>query len=104
MLRKAKSVHPDTIVIMISAYATAENAVEAMNEGAYDYLPKPFDNRELKQTIAKALSLQTLTNEKKSIDSELKKNLHFGMLVGHSPGCSIFMKSFNKLRPPRPVF
>ena len=99
VLRKAKSVHPDTIVIMISAYATAENAVEAMNEGAYDYLPKPFDNRELKQTIAKALSLRTLTNEKKSIDSELKKNLHFGMLVGHSPRMQHIYEVIQQIAP-----
>ncbi len=85
VLRKAKTVHSNTIVIMISAYATAENAVEAMNEGAYDYLPKPFDNKELKQTIAKALDLRTLSDEKKSLDVELKKNRHFGLLVGNSP-------------------
>ncbi len=85
VLRKAKATNPVTIVIMISAYATAENAVEAMNDGAYDYLPKPFENKELKQTIAKALDLRTLSDEKKSIDVELKKNLHFGFLVGNSP-------------------
>ncbi|MBS3732175.1 MAG: sigma-54-dependent Fis family transcriptional regulator [Desulfobacterales bacterium] len=85
VLRKAKQVNPDTVVIMISAYATAENAVEAMNEGAYDYLPKPFNNDELKQTIAKALELKTLSDEKKRIDDELLESLHFGLLVGNSP-------------------
>jgi two-component system, NtrC family, response regulator PilR len=85
VLRKAKAIHPNVIVIMISAYATAENAVQAMNDGAFDYLPKPFNNTELKQTIAKALKLRTLTDEKKSIDVELKRNLHFGMIVGTSP-------------------
>jgi two-component system, NtrC family, response regulator PilR len=85
VLRKAKAIHPNVIVIMISAYATAENAVQAMNDGAFDYLPKPFNNNELKQTIAKALKLRTLTDEKKSIDVELKRNLHFGMIVGNSP-------------------
>jgi len=85
VLRKAKSLHPKTIVIMISAYATAENAVEAMNEGAYDYLPKPFDNEELKDTIAKALKLKTLKDEKAHIDSELKEYLHYGLIVGNSP-------------------
>ncbi len=85
VLRKAKSLHPKTIVIMISAYATAENAVEAMNEGAYDYLPKPFDNDELKDTIAKALQLKTLKDEKAHIDSELKEYLHYGLIVGNSP-------------------
>jgi len=99
VLRKAKAVNPDTIVIMISAYATAENAVEAMNEGAYDYLPKPFDNKELRHTIAKALDLRTLTDEKKSIDNELKKNLHFGMLVGNSPRMQHIYEIIQQIAP-----
>jgi two-component system, NtrC family, response regulator PilR len=85
VLRKAKLVRPSTVVIMISAFATAENAVQAMNDGAFDYLPKPFNNNELKQTIIKALKLRTLTDEKKSIDDELKKSLNFGLIVGNSP-------------------
>lgn len=101
VLRAAKSQNPETIVIMISAYATAENAVEAMNEGAYDYLPKPFDNRELKQTIAKALDLRTLSEEKKSIDDELKKNLHFGLLVGSSPRMQHIYETIKQIAPTR---
>ena len=82
VLKKAKSTYPESVVIMISAYATAENAVEAMNEGAYDYLPKPFDNDELKQTISKALTLKTLSEEKSHLDDVLKESLHFGRIVG----------------------
>lgn len=85
VLRKSKSVSPEIIVIMISAYATAENAVEAMNDGAYDYLPKPFNNDELKQTIGRALKLRTLSEEKKSIDDEMRQNLHFERIVGKTP-------------------
>ena len=70
---------------MISAYASTETAVEAMNAGAYDYVPKPFDNDELRQAIAKALDLKTIAYEKKMLDQELKENLHFGILVGNSP-------------------
>ncbi len=99
VLRKAKAANPTTIVIMISAYATAENAVEAMNEGAYDYLPKPFDNKELKQTIVKALDLRTLSDEKKSIDDELKKNLHFGLLVGNSPRMQHIYELIQQIAP-----
>ncbi|MBU4420933.1 MAG: sigma-54 dependent transcriptional regulator, partial [Proteobacteria bacterium] len=85
VLRAAKKQNPHTVVIMISAYASAETAVEAMNEGAYDYVPKPFDNEELKQTIKKALDLKTIEHEKEILDSELKKTIHFGMIVGSSP-------------------
>lgn len=99
VLRTAKTVNPNTIVIMISAYATAENAVEAMNDGAYDYLPKPFDNKELKQTIAKALDLRTLSDEKKSLDVELKKNQHFGLLVGNSPRMQHIYEVIKQIAP-----
>jgi two-component system response regulator PilR (NtrC family) len=85
VLRAAKKQNPNTVVIMISAYASAETAVEAMNEGAYDYVPKPFNNEELKETIKKALALKTIEHEKEILDRELEKNLHFGMIVGNSP-------------------
>lgn len=85
VLKETKKQNPSTVVVMISAYATAETAVEAMNEGAYDYLPKPFDNEELKQTIKKALELKTREDEKRFLDDELEKHLHFNLLVGNSP-------------------
>ncbi|MBC8463850.1 MAG: sigma-54-dependent Fis family transcriptional regulator [Deltaproteobacteria bacterium] len=86
VLKAAKTQNPQTIVIMISAYASAETAVEAMNEGAYDYVPKPFDKDELRETVARALELKTLEHEKEVMDDELKKNLLFGRIVGNSPG------------------
>ena len=85
VLRAAKQRRPQTVVIMISAYATTETAVEAMNDGAYDYVPKPFDNDELKQTIANALDRKTLDAEREIIESELKETVHFGKIVGNSP-------------------
>ncbi|CAB5139887.1 Two-component transcriptional response regulator, LuxR family [Olavius algarvensis associated proteobacterium Delta 3] len=85
VLRSCKSTNPDTVVIMISAYASTENAVEAMNIGAYDFVPKPFDIDEIKATVANALSRKTLDREKKFLDEELRKNLHFGKIVGNSP-------------------
>lgn len=56
LLKEIKALRPQTEVIMISAYANQETAVEAMNEGAYDFFPKPFDNQELKQVIRDAFS------------------------------------------------
>jgi two-component system response regulator PilR (NtrC family) len=70
---------------MISAYASTETAVEAMNLGAYDYVPKPFDNVEIKATITKALEIKNIEAEKEVLDEELKQNLHFSKIVGSSP-------------------
>ncbi|MBU1055485.1 MAG: sigma-54 dependent transcriptional regulator [Proteobacteria bacterium] len=85
VLKAAKKKDLNSVVIMISAYASAETAIEAMNSGAYDYVPKPFNNEELKLTIANALELKTIEREKKYIDNELKKQLHFGKIIGNSP-------------------
>ncbi|MBW2192965.1 MAG: sigma-54-dependent Fis family transcriptional regulator [Deltaproteobacteria bacterium] len=84
VLRVSKTQNQETVVIMISAYATTEDAVEAMNEGAYDYVPKPFNKDELRLTISKALEQKSLDHEKKDIYSDLRENLHFGKLVGNS--------------------
>ncbi len=85
VLRASKKSNQDTVAILISAYSSTETAVEAMNEGAYDYVPKPFDKDELLQTVAKALDIKTIEHEKELLDSQLKENLHFGSLVGSSP-------------------
>jgi two-component system response regulator PilR (NtrC family) len=85
VLKALREENQDTVVIMISAYASTEAAVEAMNEGAYDFVPKPFDNEELKQTIKNALSLRTIEHEKEILDDELKRTLHFEKIVGNSP-------------------
>ncbi|MFC1876044.1 sigma-54-dependent transcriptional regulator [Thermodesulfobacteriota bacterium] len=85
VLKRAKERNPESVVIMISAYSSAENAVEAMNEGAYDYVPKPFDNEELKHTIKSALDMRTIDQEKKALNVDRKETIHFGMIVGNSP-------------------
>jgi two-component system response regulator PilR (NtrC family) len=85
VLREAKRLWPETVVIMISAFATTETAVEAMNQGAYDYIPKPFNVDEVKQTIRNALNRKTLEQEKTILDAELKEKRHFGRIVGNSP-------------------
>jgi two-component system, NtrC family, response regulator PilR len=81
VLKKAKSLSPETIVIMISAFATAETAVEAMREGAYDYIPKPFKVRDFKKIIKDALD----SRRPAAASTEEKSIFHFGCLVGDSP-------------------
>ena len=84
VLKRAKQVSPETMVVMISAFATAETAVEAMKEGAYDYIPKPFKVREFKKIIKDTLKSKRLIPAGKGKD-EVKEHVHFGFLVGESP-------------------
>jgi two-component system response regulator PilR (NtrC family) len=84
VLKKAKAISPESIVIMISAFATAETAVEAMKEGAYDYIPKPFKVKEFKKIVKDALqSKKRITYGEAEGRSESR--YHFGCLVGDSP-------------------
>ncbi|MEJ5359925.1 MAG: sigma-54 dependent transcriptional regulator [Desulfobacterales bacterium] len=85
VLKAARELHPGAVVIMISAFASTETAVEAMNLGAYDYVPKPFNKDELLETVAKALELRTVEKEKETLEGELRRSLHFGKIVGVSP-------------------
>jgi len=84
VLKKAKTVSPESIVIMISAFATAETAVEAMREGAYDYIPKPFKVRDLKKIVRDALESKT-PRTAENADDRSKVRFHFGCLIGDSP-------------------
>jgi two-component system response regulator PilR (NtrC family) len=84
VLKRAKELRPETVVVMISAFATAETAVEAMKEGAYDYIPKPFKVREFKKIVKDALQSRKPSTEGKEGDL-LENQYNFGFLVGESP-------------------
>jgi len=85
VLKQIKSMNPETVVILISAFATAETAVIAMNEGAFDFFPKPFQVEELKAVISRALALGTVEAERLAIRENIEEERYFGSLVGLSP-------------------
>ena len=82
VLKKAKDVDPGAMVVLISAFATAETAVEAMKEGAYDYIPKPFKVNDFKRIINDAIGSKARLREE---DNGSKSRYHFGSLIGESP-------------------
>lgn len=63
MLAELRKLAPDTVAIVLTGYASLESAIEAMRQGAYDYLAKPTDVEELKLTVARALDRQRLQRE-----------------------------------------
>ena len=84
VLRRVKETRPDTQVLMITAFASTESAVEAMKIGAYDYITKPFKVDEIKLIIAKALEKTRLVQENTLLRQELKTRYSFENLVGSS--------------------
>jgi DNA-binding NtrC family response regulator len=73
-----------TPVIVMTAYGSVENAVEAMKAGAADYLPKPFSLDHLMQVVNKALELRELRDENQKLRDELGFRYEFDNLVGYS--------------------
>jgi two-component system response regulator PilR (NtrC family) len=82
VLKKVKDRSPGAMVVMISAFATPETAVEAMKEGAYDYLPKPFKVNDLKRVVKDALRSRAAPGEEKEGSTS---RFHFDSLIGESP-------------------
>jgi two-component system response regulator PilR (NtrC family) len=86
LLRNTRKLRPSIGVIMLTAYATVSTAVEAMKEGAFDYIPKPFKIDELLETVKRALEYQHLLSEQISGDSHIEAKKYFGNIVAESEG------------------
>jgi len=84
VLKTVKELSPETVVIMITAYATAETAVEAMKLGAYDYITKPFKVDEIKLVIQKALEKGHLRKENILLRREIASRAGFENFIGKS--------------------
>ncbi len=83
LLKAIKESHPGLPVIMITAFASLESAVEAMNEGAWDYLPKPFQLEEVREVVEKALSS---ANTPQGLESDPVTKIHrLDQMVAKSP-------------------
>ncbi|HZI14223.1 MAG TPA: sigma-54 dependent transcriptional regulator [Myxococcus sp.] len=82
VLRAARALKEPPEVVLITAYGTPSAAVEAMREGAYDYICKPFDNEELRLLVQKALEKRSLRQENTHLKERLLPGL--GLAVGQS--------------------
>ncbi len=85
VLRFFKKNAPDTTVIMITAFGSIETAIEAIREGAYDYISKPFKLDEIKLTIRRALEQRRLVQENKHYRQELLDKYQFKNVIGRTP-------------------
>ena len=84
LLHKAREMQQHLAVIMMTAYAAVETAVEAMKKGAFDYICKPFKIDELKLTVKRALSYEHALAENEELKKNLQDKYHFQNLVGDS--------------------
>ncbi|RKH70065.1 sigma-54-dependent Fis family transcriptional regulator [Corallococcus interemptor] len=85
VLREVKRRAPDTEVVLVTAYASIPKAVEAIKEGAYDYLSKPFDPDEVALVVARALERQRQSRDARGLAARASRMPDFHGLRGTSP-------------------
>jgi DNA-binding NtrC family response regulator len=84
VLRALKRLAPETIVIMMTAFGSIETAIEAIKEGAYDYISKPFKLDEVRLTVKRALDHKRLLKENIRFRQELRERYQLENIVGRS--------------------
>ena len=83
-LRSIKESHKTLPVIIITAYSSIDGAIEAMKQGAYHYIPKPFKNEEVILTVNKALEQRKLSSENERLKRELSDKYSYANIIGKS--------------------
>ncbi|MFH2218201.1 MAG: sigma-54 dependent transcriptional regulator [Pseudomonadota bacterium] len=84
VLAKTKELYPDTEVIMITAYATVNTAIEAMKKGAYHYIPKPYKVDEARMIVKRALEKKQLKDELRDLKQYCAEKSESSMIIGKS--------------------
>src|SRR5215470_7369073 len=85
VLERAREVDPDIAMIMITAYGSEKVAVQAMKLGAADYLPKPFDNDELRIVVRRVMETALLKRDHRRLLEQVQNAYGFEQIVGRSP-------------------
>ncbi|HVS02251.1 MAG TPA: sigma-54 dependent transcriptional regulator [Thermoanaerobaculia bacterium] len=84
VLARIRQTDPDQVVVVITAYSSIEGAIEAMRQGAFHYIPKPFKNEEVLHTLRKGLERRRLTAENRALKAQLRERFGFDKLIGRS--------------------
>jgi DNA-binding NtrC family response regulator len=99
VLERTKELYPDTEVIVITGFATVSTAVEAMQKGAYHYLPKPYKIEEVRILVRKALEKRWLRLEVTELKRQVQSQRSVPFLVGKSPRIEVLKKTIEQIAP-----
>ncbi len=86
LLEKARHVSPDIALIMMTAYGSEKIAVQAMKLGAADYVPKPFDNDEMRVIVRRVMETALLRREHRRLLEQVQESYRFEQIIGRSSG------------------
>ncbi len=97
VLERAKDIRQETAVVMITAHGNEKIAVEAMKSGAEDYIPKPFDNDEIRVVVRRALDRHRLEREHRLLLERVQREFGFENLIGTGPGMRSVFETIQKV-------
>lgn len=99
LMRIARNLRPETLVIMLTAYGSVETAVEAMKEGAVDYVEKPVNLDELEIKVKRALEKQEIAEENRVLKQRIQKNFGFENILGNSDKMKTVFETIKQIAP-----
>jgi two-component system response regulator HydG len=99
LLKVAKTIRPETEVILITGYGTVDTAVTAMKDGAFDYIQKPFKPREILKLVRKAVEKQALVLQNRMLQERIKDFQKVEKIVGRSPAMKKVLEIVAQVAP-----
>ena len=97
VIERAKEINPETAVIMMTAFASIESAVEAMKKGATDYIIKPFLNEEIKLTVRRLLEQKKLLTENIALKQQISQHMIYKEFVANSEPMLKILETIEKV-------
>lgn len=97
LLDQIKSIDPEAVVIVMTAFSSVDTVVAALRKGAYDYVTKPFINEDLLQTIKNAVIQRQLFQENRLLRRELRGKYDFSEIIGKSDSLQSIFELVNKV-------
>ncbi len=97
VLERARAIDPDLAVIMITAHGSEKIAVQAMKLGAADYLPKPFDNDELRVVVRRVMETALLRRDHRRLLEQVQGDFGVGQIIGRSPAMRRLFETIDKI-------
>jgi len=97
VLERARAVDPDLAVIMITAYGSEKIAVQAMKLGAVDYIPKPFDNDEIRVVVRRVMETALLKRDHRRLLEQVQGDFGLGQIIGRSPAIRRVFETIDKV-------
>ncbi|MBI3070790.1 MAG: sigma-54-dependent Fis family transcriptional regulator [Deltaproteobacteria bacterium] len=99
LLREARTANPDLPVIILTAHGSIENAVEAVRQGAYGYVTKPYDDAQLLQELKNALERRRLMREVNRLESIVKERFDVGEIIGKAARMVAVFEQVERVAP-----